>query len=105
MIYNLKHVAYVSAFKILRLSCYRSYRAEKRQETVSRGGVEVTASSLNQQVVGSRPATALSFSHVDVHIGVLSIHSKAEVGGSHPDAFQFIIHMPVASCLLSSTYD
>ena len=30
--------------------------------------------------MGSSPANALSFSHVDVHVGVLSVHSNAEIG-------------------------
>ena len=40
------------------------------------------------QVLGSTPASPFSFSDVDIG-----------------DAFQIIIHMPVASCLLSLTYD
>ena len=50
--------------------------AERRQNKTGRGGVLVRRCRSKPQVMGSRPASALSFSHV--HVG---------------DAFQFVHHI------------
>ena len=55
--------------------------AERRRDTAGRSGVGVRRWRSKPQVVGSRPVSTLSFSHVDVG-----------------DAFHFIIHIS-AVCL------
>ena len=71
-----------------RRSNYKSYYRREEKNTAGRSGVLVGRWRSKPQVVGSRPASPFSFSDVDIG-----------------DAFQIIIHMPVASCLLSLTYD
>ena len=61
--------------------CYKSYVAEREQETTGRSGVLVGRWRSNPQVVCSRLDSALPFSYVDVG-----------------DAFQFINHIS-AVCL------
>ena len=80
---SFSHVDVGDAFQII-----NHIMAERRRNTTGRSGVVVGRWLSNPQVVGSRPASPFSFSDIDVG-----------------DAFQIIIHMPVASCLLSLTYD
>ena len=71
-----------------RCSKYKSYYRREDENKTGRSGVVVGRWRSKPQVLGSTPASPFSFSDVDIG-----------------DAFQIIIHMPVASCLLSLTYD
>ena len=84
---SFSHVDMGDAFQIIN-HIMAERRRNTTRNTTGRGGVVVGRWRSNPQVVGSHPASPFSFSDIDVG-----------------DAFQIIIHMPVASCLLSLTYD